>query len=353
MYDNIYSAISSAGPATRDKRQNGGLTQQNREGKQIRYPIDDLSVAPSIRETSAIGYRQPPDEEDGFLPSYPPPVDRFPRATASPSVSSTPRIFEELVDLISPPFGSQQHNTNFRTTTNNQNNNNDFNSFPQTFSTSTPTQFSSSTNSNFKNNQFNNQFRGNGNSFSNNNNQGNQHVQSTTPFPQTFPVTANTPSFPTSAAAAPNRSQKLVLNSGNDQRFGKLRTGNGQPVKQNSVKPSKSKKNKKSKNNNNDINNNDILFGVELVDSVSQKRQGKQNKQPPLTFISPDLQASSSSNSVSKLSGRQVNKIDGFPNGLPAQVPEGVRIALESAQRGKQICCQSIKDELEMFKGIT
>jgi len=32
--------------------------------------------------------------------------------------------------------------------------------------------------------------------------------------------------------------------------------------------------------------------------------------------------------------GRQVNKIDGFPNGLPAQVPEGVRIALESAQRG-------------------
>ena len=89
------------------------------------------------------------------------------------------------------------------------------------------------------------------------------------------------------------------------------------------------------------------------MDSVSQKRQGKQNKQPPLTFISPDLQASSSSNSVSKLSGRQVNKIDGFPNGLPAQVPEGVRIALESAQRGKQICCQSIKDELEMFKGIT
>ena len=346
VYDNIYSAISEAGTsaAGRDKRQNvGGLTQQNREGKNIRFANDDQIAEPTIRETSAIGFRQPPDEEDGFLPSFPP-VDRFPRG-AGVSTNS-PRIFEELVDLISPPFNGQQHNTNFRTTTNNNNNN--FNNFPQTFATSTPTQFSSSTFSSFNNNnqqlnsqfsgnnnnQLNSQFSGNGNNF----NRGNQLVQSTTPFPQTFQATAQTPSFPTSAAA----SQKLVLNSGNgnDQKFGKLRTGNGLPVKQDSVKPPKSKKNKKSKqnNNNNNNNNNDILFGVELVDSVGQKRQGKENKQPPLTFISPDLTASSSSNSLSKLSGRQVNKIDGFPNGLPAQVPEGVRIALESAQRGKLSC---------------
>jgi hypothetical protein len=272
---------------------------------------DDQVMEPSVRHTSSIGYRQPPDDEGGFLPIDP--VDRFPRATAVPSVSSTPRVFEELVDLISPPFGQQQHNTNFGPPTNN------FNQFPtQSFSTNNPNQ------------PFSNSFNNHQNSQSFNNNNAFQStrpfVQSTTPFPQSFPATTRQPAFPASAAA-PTVSQKLVLNS--DQRSGRLKTGNGQPVQQSS-RSSKSKKNKKSKNK----NSSNTLFGVEVPESGSEKRQGKQSKQPPLTFLNPDLQTSSSSNSVSKLSGRQVNKIDGFPNGLPAQVPEGVRIALESAQRG-------------------
>ena len=345
VYDNIYTAISEASPSARDKRQNAvrNANQQNREGKAIHFvdssnyddddedgdDSDDLIMEPSIRHTSSIGYRQPPDEEDGFVPFDP--TERFPRATsgtrAPSSTPSTPRIFEELVELISPPFVQQQpqqHNNNFGTSTNNFNT---FSSNPFT-TTNNPNQpFSSS---------FNNQ-----QTFSNNNNnpfiQSTRPIQqSTTPFPQSFQATTAQPAFPTSAAAT-TFSQNLILN---DQRSGKLRTGNGQPVKQSSRSP-KSKKNKKNKTKGNNDSGN-ILFGVEINDApavVSEKRQGKQSsrvqqQQPPLTFLNPDLQTSPSSKSLSKLSGRQVNKIDGFPNGLPAQVPEGVRIALESAQRG-------------------
>ena len=355
VYDNIYTAISEANPTARDKRQNAvkSSQQQNREGKAIHFVDssnynddddddddgDDLIMEPSVRHPSSIGYRQPPDEDDGFVPFDP--TERFPRATSAtraPSITpSTPRIFEELVELISPPFGQQQpqqHNNNFGTPTNNFNT---FSSNPFT-TTNNPNQpFSSS---------FNNQQQ----SFSNSNNNINNPFiqstrpfqQSTTPFPQSFPATTAQPAFPSSAAAT-TLSQNLVLN---DQRSGKLRTGNGQPVEQSSSKSPKSKKNKKNKNKSNrnqDSNDSgdssNILFGVEINDapSASLKRQGKQSsrqQQPPLTFLNPDLQSSPSSKSLSKLSGRQVNKIDGFPNGLPAQVPEGVRIALESAQRG-------------------
>ena len=157
-------------------------------------------------------------------------------------------------------------------------------------------------------------------------------MQNTTPFPQTFPTT-QTPSLPSSAA--PNGgvfSQNLSLKPAKEQRQGKLKTGNGQPVQQSSKKPSK-KKNKKSDKKSNSSDRQVTLFDVALVEPV--KRQGKQSKQPPLTFVTSDLIASPSS-SVSKLAGRQLNaNIPGFPNGLPSQVPEGVRIALVSAQRGK------------------
>ena len=280
---------------------------------------DDQIMEPTVRHTSSIGYRTPPDDEGGFLPIHP--VDRYPRAAQTPS-SSTPRVFEELIDLISPPFGhQQQHDNNIRATTNNNN----FNNFPpNSFPTATTPhqqqqqQFSTSFSNN---NQASQAFNNNGFQST----RGFAH-STTTPIPQSFP--SQSQSFQTTSAAAV-ASQKLVLNS--NQSFGRLKTGNGQPVPQES-KPPKGKKNKKNKNKN---KNENVLFGVEIVDQVSEKRQGKQSKQPTLTFLNPDLQASSSSNSLSKLSGRQPNKIPGFPSGLPAQVPEGVRIALQSAQIGE------------------
>ena len=168
-------------------------------------------------------------------------------------------------------------------------------------------------------------------------------MQSSTPFPATSslsPSLSSSAASPISQIFSQNLSQK-------PERLGKLKTGNGQPVQQSSKKPSKTKKksNKNKKDGNN--NNNDSgerrqqnLFGVVVEGGDEQlRRQGKQQKQPPLTFVTSDLVGSPSSSSVSKLLGRQVkNAIPGFPTGLPSQVPEGVRIALESAQIGKSSC---------------
>ena len=368
VYEDLYTAISE-GPGNRDKRQqssagriksqqqsrDGKHQQQQRQGRLVKgfdmqrlesLEDNDMLMAPSVRHTASIGHIYP--MEEGFIPSAP--VERFARGTVSPAVSSTPRVFQELVDLISPPFGQAQHNNNFQSTTNNNNN------FAQSFTTSSPIRSSSPSTFSNSNNQFNNNnnnkfsqttqaqnnFLQNSNNFnranSNSNNNGFGHqstrpiVQNTTPFPQTFPTT-QTPSLPSSAA--PNGgvfSQNLSLKPAKEQRQGKLKTGNGQPVQQSSKKPSK-KKNKKSDKKSNSSDRQVTLFDVELVEPV--KRQGKQSKQPPLTFVTSDLIASPSS-SVSKLAGRQLNaNIPGFPNGLPSQVPEGVRIALVSAQRGK------------------
>jgi len=264
--------------------------------------------------------------------------------------------------LISPPFQQQQqqqhpqpvqHNNNFRTTTNNN--------FPQSFSTSSPNQFSNNPNAQFNSNSFNNNNNNNNkfiqtaqpqNNFiqnhQNNNGFGQQEVTrplvqtSTTPFPASSSL-GPTPSSSAASTFSQIFSQNL---SQSPEKLGKLKTGNGQPVEQSSNKPGKNKKkNNKSKKDGNKNNNNDDnderrqqnLFGV-VVDGEEEqlRRQGKQKKQPPLTFVTSDLIGSPSSSSVSKLAGRQVkNAIPGFPTGLPSQVPEGVRIALESAQIGK------------------
>ena len=119
---------------------------------------------------------------------------------------------------------------------------------------------------------------------------------------------------------APNPEQ-LMIHVVNQQ---KLRTSNG-PVEQTPFRPKKNKKkkNKKKKNKEKVVQN-----AEELVTEL--RRQGKTALGPSLSFAG---------NTINDFrTGRQTNTdkvvVPGFPNGLPSGAPEGVKIALASAQRG-------------------
>ncbi len=63
VYDNIYTAISEANPAARDKRQNAGRaskpqTQQNREGKTITDGISARTVFTKLLTVEKLGRTQ-------------------------------------------------------------------------------------------------------------------------------------------------------------------------------------------------------------------------------------------------------------------------------------------------------
>ena len=120
--------------------------------------------------------------------------------------------------------------------------------------------------------------------------------------------------------AAPNPEQ-LMIHVVNQQ---KLRTSNG-PVEQTPFKPKKNKKNKKNKKKNKKVVQQNA---EELVTEL--RRQGKTAVGPSLSFAG---------NTINDFrTGRQTNTdkvvVPGFPNGLPSGAPEGVKIALASAQRG-------------------
>ena len=88
------------------------------------------------------------------------------------------------------------------------------------------------------------------------------------------------------------------------------------------IKTDPIRKNKKNKKNKNEL----------IQDSTG-------NIGPSLTFLNAESQNSNViQTNFDFRSGRQVNTdkviVPGFPNGLPSQVPEGVKIALASASRG-------------------
>lgn len=230
--------------------------------------------------------------EDGFVPS-----ERYPRAT-----TSTPRFFDELVEIINPGF-SQSRPTNFHFANTNPPNQNHF-------STPGPNHFSSTQNPSAV-------------SFNSNNFGGNTASNA---FRTTQPSLASQAPVTNTNHGDTNFIKDLL----SQQKFGRLKTGNGLEVEQTSAPPKKSgKKGKKKQGGERDRKDKGQQLNLLDVELIEQS-----GRQPPtLTFVSPDLLTSSSSNSPSKILGQQV-KVPGFPNGLPAQVPEGVRIALASAQRG-------------------
>ena len=118
---------------------------------------------------------------------------------------------------------------------------------------------------------------------------------------------------------APNPEQ-LMIHVVNQQ---KLRTSNG-PVEQTPFRPKKNKKKNNKKKNKEKV----VQNAEELVTEL--RRQGKTALGPSLSFAG---------NTINDFrTGRQTNTdkvvVPGFPNGLPSGAPEGVKIALASAQRG-------------------
>ena len=92
----------------------------------------------------------------------------------------------------------------------------------------------------------------------------------------------------------------------------------------------KSKNKRKNKKNNNIEDKADLSSNTIEPSLTFLKSESNQNNQ-----IVQNLQTN-----FELRTGRQTNTdkvvVPGFPNGLPSQVPEGVKIALASAQRGKK-----------------
>ena len=93
----------------------------------------------------------------------------------------------------------------------------------------------------------------------------------------------------------------------------------------------KSKNKRKNKKNNNIEDKADLSSNTIEPSLTFLKSESNQNNQ-----IVQNLQTN-----FELRTGRQTNTdkvvVPGFPNGLPSQVPEGVKIALASAQRGKNL----------------
>ena len=93
----------------------------------------------------------------------------------------------------------------------------------------------------------------------------------------------------------------------------------------------KSKNKRKNKKNNNIEDKADLSSNTIEPSLTFLKSESNQNNQ-----IVQNLQTN-----FELRTGRQTNTdkvvVPGFPNGLPSQVPEGVKIALATAQRGKKI----------------
>ena len=128
--------------------------------------------------------------------------------------------------------------------------------------------------------------------------------------------------FGLNSVVAPNPEQ-LMIQVVNQQ---KLHTSNG-PVEQKPFKPKKPKRPKNKKKPKKVVENAENLV-TEL------RRQGK-------TAIGPSL--SFAGNTINDFrTGRQTNTdkvvVPSFPNGLPNGTPEGVKVALASAVRGKNCC---------------
>jgi hypothetical protein len=131
--------------------------------------------------------------------------------------------------------------------------------------------------------------------------------------------------------------ERLIIHVVEQQKLGQLKTSNGPVQQQQQVfRPKRPKKKKKDKKSNKKSAELAAANAEDLVNEL--KRQGKDSLGPSLTFLTSSSKQRINSNFDFR-TGRQVNTdkvvVPGFPNGLPSGTPEGVKLALASAVRGK------------------
>ena len=244
--------------------------------------------------------------------------------------------------------------------------NNGFSSSPSSFSatpfSSTSSSFFPSTPSSPSSSPFTNSFGGSGFSSP----VATPTFSSNLKFPEETTINQIIENFGSLPGTAP-LPEKLMIQVLEQQKLGsKLKTSSGPVNQQQQTKPKRKrkKKNKKNKNKNKQV----VTNAEELVAEL--RRQGKNVAGPSISFLtspsqnsqrtvlsnpapvpkkpafnnnrnqkSANIQVRPKNTNFDFRTGRQTNTdkvvVPGFPNGLPSQTPEGVKLALASAVRGK------------------